>query len=98
MEEKKQTVTKAELAERLAAVGLSRRHARQVVEYCLEEIIRCLEKGEIIHLVGFGAFRYRNRRARTGRNPRTGESVSVPEKRIIQFRPGSWLKELVRGR
>ena len=91
-------VTKAELAERLVQMGVSERHARKIVDYFFHQIIQALKRGEVIHMVGFGAFRFKTRRARQGRNPRTGERVAVPSKRIIQFRPGNELKELVRER
>ncbi len=92
------TVTKAELADKLSEVGISRRHARQVVDYFFNLLAEEFRQGRIVHLVGFGAFRYKVRKARKGRNPRTGQKVEVPAKRIIQFRPGSWLKGLVRGK
>lgn len=98
MEEKLKTVTKAELAEKLAEVGISRRYSRQVVDYFFSELAKALERGEIVHLVGFGSFHYKVRNPRRGRNPRTGQSVEVPAKRVVQFRPGSWLKGLVRGK
>jgi nucleoid DNA-binding protein len=90
-------VTKAELAQRLAEVGISQRHARRIVDYFFAQIVEALQHGEVIHLVGFGAFRYKTRPARMGRNPRTGEAVHVPPKRIIQFKPGRELKTLIRG-
>ena len=92
------TVTKAELAAKLAEVGISQRHARHVVDFLFEQLTAALSKGEIVHLVGFGSFRFKTRRARQGRNPRTGQAVMVPAKRVIQFRTGSWLKSLVRSK
>jgi nucleoid DNA-binding protein len=92
------TVTKAELANKLSEVGISRRHARQVVDFFFEQLVQALRQGEIVHLVGFGSFRYKIRRARKGRNPRTGAPVAVPAKRIVQFKAGNWLKGLIRGK
>jgi integration host factor subunit beta len=96
MEKKESNVTKAELAEKLSAVGISQRHARQIVDFFFEQISETLRQGKVIHLVGFGAFRYKTRPVRVGRNPRTGERVDVPAKRIIQFRPGRELKLQIR--
>jgi nucleoid DNA-binding protein len=98
MSEKLKTVTKAELAEKLSEVGISRRYARQVVDSFFSELSKAMQRGEIIHLVGFGSFHYKQRRPRRGRNPRTGQTVEVPAKRVVQFRPGSWLKGLIRGK
>ncbi|MBN1595641.1 HU family DNA-binding protein [candidate division FCPU426 bacterium] len=96
MRKKEQTVTKADLAKRLSELGLSRRYCRRIVDYFFSEISDALRKGEIIHLVGFGSFRYKVRKPRRGRNPKTGAAVEVPQKRVIQFRPGSWLKKKIR--
>jgi len=96
MSTEQKTVTKAELAERLAEVGISRRYARQIVDFFFDELADALQRGEVVHLVGFGSFHYKTRRARRGRNPRTGQTVEVPAKRVVQFRPGGWLKGLVR--
>jgi integration host factor subunit alpha len=96
MAETQHTVTKAELAGKLSELGLSRRHARLIVDYFFSEFAAALRRGEIIHLVGFGSFHYKIRRARHGRNPRTGQAVEVPAKQVVQFRPGSWLKGLIR--
>jgi integration host factor subunit alpha len=91
-----QTVTKAELAKTLSELGLSRRYCRKIVDFFFLQIVEALQSEEVIHLVGFGSFHYKVRNPRKGRNPRTGESVDVPQKRVIQFRPGSWLKKKIR--
>jgi nucleoid DNA-binding protein len=92
------TVTKTELAAKVAEVGISRRHARQIVDFCFSHLAEALRASEIVHLVGFGSFHYKDRRPRRGRNPRTGQTVQVPAKRVVHFRAGSWLKSLVRTR
>ncbi|MCK5242306.1 HU family DNA-binding protein [bacterium] len=94
--EKDRTVTKADLAKKLSELGLSRRYCRKIVDYFLSQIITALQNEEVIHLVGFGSFHYKVRNPRKGRNPRTGEAVAVPRKRVVQFRPGSWLKKKIR--
>ena len=60
-----------------------------------QSIIESLNQGEKIELRGFGSFRVRERGARRGRNPKTGEAVSIPAKRVPYFKPGKELKELI---
>lgn len=96
MEKSKKTVTKAELAKQLSTLGLSTRYSQTVLDFIVQEIVSCLENGEVIHLVGFGTFRYKIRQARRGRNPKTGDQVNVPDKKIIQFKPGNQLKARIR--
>ncbi|MDH5405141.1 MAG: integration host factor subunit beta [Candidatus Aminicenantes bacterium] len=89
-------MTKAELiAEVAKAADLPKKDSEVIVSTVLQSIIDALHRGEKIELRGFGSFRLRNRRARTGRNPKTGEKVQVPAKRIPYFKPGRELKELI---
>lgn len=89
-------MTKAELIEKvLAAASLNRKEAEAAVETIFGSIIQSLRDGEKIELRGFGSFRLRSRGARVGRNPKTGEKVHVPAKRIPYFKPGKELKELI---
>ncbi len=89
-------MTKAELiAEVAKAADLPKKDSEIIVSTVLQSIIDALHRGEKIELRGFGSFRLRNRRARTGRNPKTGEKVQVPAKRIPYFKPGRELKELI---
>ena len=69
--------------------------AEAAVEAFFDSIIKSLRDGEKIELRGFGSFRLRSRGARVGRNPKTGEKVNVPAKRIPYFKPGKELKELI---
>lgn len=71
---------------------LTRRDMERVVAVVLESIIQTLEQGARVELRGFGAFSTRHRDARTGRNPRTGRAVHVPEKHVPFFRAGKDLK------
>ena len=89
-------MTKAELIEKvLTAARLNRKEAEAAVETIFGSIIQSLREGEKIELRGFGSFRLRSRGARIGRNPKTGERVDVPAKRIPYFKPGKELKELI---
>ncbi|NJL28637.1 MAG: integration host factor subunit beta [Thermoanaerobaculia bacterium] len=89
-------MTKAELVEEVAAITLlTKKHAEIIVNTVFESIVDSLRAGEKIELRGFGSFRIRNRGARVGRNPKTGDKVEVPAKRIPYFKPGKELKELL---
>ena len=87
-------MTKAELVEEVArAAELNKRDAEVIVETVFDAIIDALHRGEKVELRGFGSFRTRERGPRIGRNPKTGEPVDVPAKRVPYFKPGKELKE-----
>jgi integration host factor subunit beta len=87
-------MTKAELVEEVArAAELNKRDAEVIVETVFDSIISALHRGEKVELRGFGSFRTRERGPRIGRNPKTGEPVDVPAKRVPYFKPGKELKE-----
>ena len=90
------SMTKAELVEDVArAAELTKKDAERLVEIVFESIIETLNHGEKIELRGFGSFRVRERGARRGRNPKTGDPVDIPAKRVPYFKPGKELKELI---
>ena len=90
------SMTKAELVEDVArAAELTKKDAERLVEIVFESIIETLNRGEKIELRGFGSFRVRERGARRGRNPKTGDPVDIPAKRVPYFKPGKELKELI---
>ncbi|SEQ50793.1 integration host factor subunit beta [Faunimonas pinastri] len=86
---------KSELIERIAQQNphLYQRDVEHIVNAILEEIVSALSRGDRVELRGFGAFSVKNRPARTGRNPRTGEQVSVSEKYIPFFKTGKEMRE-----
>jgi len=89
-------MTKAELVEDVAqAADLTKKDAERLVEIVFESIIETLNQGEKIELRGFGSFRVRERGARRGRNPKTGDPVDIPAKRVPYFKPGKEMKELI---
>lgn len=89
-------MTKADLVEKVAKeADMTKKDAEKLVEIIFESIISTLNEGEKIELRGFGSFRVRERNARKGRNPKTGESVSIPAKRVAYFKPGKDLKDLI---
>ena len=90
------TVTKADLVEEVVRITeLPRKESEEAVETVFESIIQALQGGDKIEIRGFGSFRTRQRRGRTGRNPKTGEKVDVPAKRIPFFKPSKELKDFV---
>ena len=92
------TVTKADLVEEVVRVtDLSRKESEAVVETIFGSIIGALQGGDRIEIRGFGSFRTRQRRGRTGRNPKTGAKVEVPPKRIPVFKPSKELNAHVNG-
>ena len=89
-------MTKAELVEDVArAAELTKKDAERLVEIVFESIVETLNLGEKIELRGFGSFRVRERGARRGRNPKTGDPVDIPAKRVPYFKPGKEMKELI---
>lgn len=74
--------------------GMSRSKAEMAVETVFEAIKRALEQGERIELRGFGVFTIRPRKTGIGRNPRTGEEVSIPPGKAVRFKPGKELQNL----
>ena len=89
-------MTKADLVEKVTAVGdLTRRDGEVVVETIFDAVIGALKSGDKIEIRGFGSFRTRQRNSRIGRNPKTGERVDVPAKKVPYFKPSKELRDLV---
>ena len=89
-------MTKADLIEDVSqAVEVSRKESEIIVETIFESIIKSLQTGDKIEIRGFGSFRTRPRKARIGRNPKTGARVDVPAKKIPYFKPSKELKDVV---
>ena len=88
-------MTKSELISRIADLNphLYLRDVEKIVETFFEEISGALERGDRVELRGFGAFSVKEREARTGRNPRTGETVQVSAKRLPFFKTGKALRD-----
>jgi len=93
------TTTRADLLEAVYGTcpGLSRVQARDVVEQALDEICNALVRGETVKLRSFGAFSVRDKRARVGRNPKTGEEYPITARRVLTFRPSPRLIAAVNG-
>jgi integration host factor subunit beta len=89
-------MTKADLIEEVSRlVELTRKDSEVVVETIFDSIVKSLRSGDKIEIRGFGSFRTRQRKSRVGRNPKTGDRVDVPAKKIPFFKPSKELKNLV---
>jgi integration host factor subunit beta len=89
-------MTKADLVEHVTALGdLTRRDGEVIVDTLFESVIEAVRSGDKVEVRGFGSFRTRQRKPRTGRNPKTGASVEVPAKRVPFFKPSKELRDLV---
>ena len=87
------TITKDSLVEMIHnEVGLNKREAKELIECFFEQIKASLENGNDIIFSGFGNFILRNKSPRPGRNPKTGEEVTISERRVVTFKSGLKLK------
>jgi nucleoid DNA-binding protein len=75
--------------------GMTQAKAQELVDYLFDEIEKTLGKGEQVNLSGFGSFEVKSRAARTGRNPQTGEPITIPAKKAVTFKPAAGLKRTV---
>lgn len=90
------TLTRMDLSEAVfREVGLSRNESAQLVEGVLEHMSDALVKGEQVKISSFGTFSVRDKSARIGRNPKTGEEVPISPRRVLTFRPSHLLKDRV---
>ena len=91
-------MNKSELIDHIASQAeLSKIDAGKAVDALVDGIAMSLRQGKKVTLVGFGTFSTSDRKARTGRNPRTGESIEIEAKRVARFKPGKELADRVNG-
>src|SRR5260370_42365566 len=87
-------MTKADLIEGLSnKLGMGKVEAERAVNIVLDDIVNALHQGERVNISGFGTFSVSTRQARTGRNPKTGESIEIAASRSAKFKPGKQLKD-----
>ena len=93
-------MTKAELVDKIAEKrpSLTRKQVEIVVNTVLDSIKNALSREDKVEIRGFGSFRIRHRRAKEGRNPKTGEKVAVPPKKVPFFKAGKEMREMVDGK
>lgn len=90
-------MTKKDIVSKIAEeTGIKQIDVKKVVQRTLDAIIDSLGKGETIELRNFGVFKVKSRGARMGRNPRTGEKVPVPPKKVVGFKAGLVMKQRVK--
>ena len=91
-------MNKIDIAYRVAAeTGITKERAEDAVNAILAEVKQALSKGESIIIRRFGSFRVRDKNTRLGRNPKTGEEVEIPERRVVRFKPGNHFRTAVNG-
>jgi len=96
LKEPRGVMTKADLIDEVSRLAeLTRKDSEVIVETIFDSVVRSLRAGDKIEIRGFGSFRTRQRKPRVGRNPKTGERVEVPAKKIPFFKPSKELKDLV---
>ena len=92
------TITKDSLVEMVHnEIGLNKREAKELIESFFEQIKQSLEDGNDIKLSGFGNFTLRDKAPRPGRNPKTGEEVTISSRRVVTFKSGLKLKSKLEG-
>ena len=90
-------MNKQDLIAKIASdTGATKSSTAAAVDSLLDGITRALRKGDPITFVGFGTFKTSQRRARLARNPRTGDAIKIPKRRVVRFTPGKALKIAVR--
>lgn len=89
-------MTKADLVDKVTSLGdLTRRDGEIIVDLLFDSVISALKSDDKVEIRGFGSFRTRQRKSRIGRNPKTGDRVDVPAKRVPFFKPSKELRDLV---
>jgi DNA-binding protein HU-beta len=89
-------MNKNELIDRISEkAGLNKNDANKALDAFTDAITEAMKAGDNVVLVGFGSFEVGKRKARTGRHPRTGETMTIPEKKVIKFKVGKKLKDSV---
>lgn len=90
-------MTKTELVDKIASsAGIKKTEAAQALDATLDAIKGALKKGQKVTLVGFGTFSVSKRKARKGRNPRTGQEIKIPASKVPKFTAGKTLKDAIK--
>ena len=91
------TVTKKDIVTQISSqTGIKQIYVKRIVQKTLDSITQCLANGDTVELRNFGIFKVKVRKGRTGRNPRTGETVPVPAKKVGIFKPGLNMRRDIR--
>ncbi len=90
-------MTKKEIVIRISdRTDVKQVEVKEIVQMALDMIVESLSKGETVELRNFGIFKVKSRKARLGRNPKTGEGVRIPEKKVVRFKAGLVMKKKVK--
>lgn len=90
-------MNKAELIEAIASeANMTKADAKKALDAFINTTSKALKKGDRISLVGFGSFSVSKRAARKGRNPQSGKEIQIPAKKVVKFKPGSELADMVK--
>jgi nucleoid DNA-binding protein len=90
-------VTKKDIVLKIAEeADLKQIDVKEVVQRTLDTIIEALSKGQTVELRNFGVFKVKSRKPRVGRNPKTGDTVQIPEKKVVSFKSGMIMKKKVK--
>ena len=91
------SIKKAQFAQKMAdRLGVSKKQAAEWVDVFTDEVTKILRSGEKLNITGFGIFKVADRKAREGRNPRTGETIQIKASKKPRFTPGKLLKEAIK--
>lgn len=92
-------MTKAEIAEKIQAkTGLTRKESAEILEAVFSVMKNTLESGEALKISGFGSFTVKQKKDRRGRNPQTGETITIDARRTLTFKPSALLRQAVNGK
>lgn len=90
------TVTRADVAETIyEEIGLSRKDSTDILDMILDEVVKDLSEGNDVKLSSFGTFSLRNKKARAGRNPKTGVEAVISSRRVISFKPSQTMRKTI---
>lgn len=90
------TITRADVAETIyEEIGLSRKDSTDILDMILDEIVKELSNGEDVKLSSFGTFSLRSKKARSGRNPKTGVEAVISPRRVISFKPSQTMRKVI---
>lgn len=92
------TLTKADIVERVySKIGFSKKEASELVELVFGTLKNSLNDGEKVKISGFGNFEVRQKDSRIGRNPQTGDQITIDARRVLSFKPSQVLKDMING-
>ena len=90
------TITRADVAEAIyEEIGLSRKDSTDILDMILDEIVQDLSNGNDVKLSSFGTFSLRDKKARAGRNPKTGVEAIISSRRVISFKPSQTMRKII---